>query len=63
MLDVGFIHVIRDCLGTAEGVCLKCGAYFSITIPSDHPAVMELSEMFEEHFAEKHPDLLEVRSV
>jgi hypothetical protein len=56
MLDVKPMKVLRDTLGTAEGLCLRCGAYFSVTIPSDHSATEELERLFDKHMAEKHPD-------
>ena len=59
MLQVGFIRVIRDCLGTAEGECLKCGTYFSVTIPSDQSALRELYEVFNEHVTKAHPDVVD----
>lgn len=56
MLDVELISVLRDSFGTAEAQCLECGAYFSVTIPSDQSAVEALSELFDKHLAEKHAD-------
>jgi hypothetical protein len=54
MLDVGLLRVTRDALGTAEGQCTQCGAYLSVTIPSDQSASEALSELFKEHLAPRH---------
>lgn len=54
MLDEQLICVMRDSFGTAEGQCLQCGTFFSVTIPSDQPASEALSELFDKHLAEKH---------
>ncbi len=54
MLDVGPLRVTRNVLGTAEGNCTLCGAYLSVTIPSDGSALDALTEAFEEHMARNH---------
>ena len=59
-MDVG-LHLLRDGLGTAEGYCLRCGAYLSITVPADQPAADELLKLFERHLTEKHPVFGECR--
>jgi len=57
MLDVGLIRILRDSYGTAEGRCLRCGAFFSVTIPSDAPATEVLFRLFEKHLSEKHSSI------
>jgi hypothetical protein len=57
MLGVDHIIILRDALGTAEGHCLHCGAYLSVTIPSDKSAAEELSRLLNKHLVEKHADL------
>jgi hypothetical protein len=53
-MDVGLLQVIRDALGRAEGRCSLCGAYLSVTIPSDQSASAVLAEAFDEHMARNH---------
>jgi hypothetical protein len=63
MRDVNGIGVMHDCFGTADGLCLRCGAYLSITIPSDESAMDALSKLFDKHLTEGHRDLEEVDAV
>ena len=57
MLGGDHLIVIRDALGTAEGLCLHCGAYLRVSIPSDKSAAAELSRLLNKHLVEKHADL------
>jgi len=57
MLDVRLIRLVRDSMGTAEGYCLQCGAFLSVTLPSDESALDAFSERFDEHLAKKHSHL------
>jgi hypothetical protein len=56
MGDVSGISVMSDSLGTADGQCLRCGAFLSVTIPSDKSAMDALSRLFDKHLAEKHAE-------
>ena len=56
MPHVGFVSALYDCIGTAEGRCLRCGAYFTVTMPNNKSAAEALSTLFDKHLAEKHAE-------
>lgn len=54
MTDAKFITVLHNSTRTADGRCVQCQTYISVTVPSNDSAIEELSRLFEKHFAEVH---------
>jgi hypothetical protein len=54
MLDANFVTVLRDSNGTADGRCVQCQTYISVSVPLNESAIEELSRLFDQHFAEVH---------
>jgi hypothetical protein len=50
------ISLLHDFLGTADGRCPRCGAFLSVSIPSEGSAIDALSRLFDEHLREKHTE-------
>jgi hypothetical protein len=56
MWDVNLALVLYESIGTAEGRCLGCGAYFYVAVPNDGSAKEALSRLFDKHLAEIHAE-------
>lgn len=56
MPDGDLVSELHNLIGTAEGRCLRCGAYFYVTTPDGLSADKALSALFDKHLTEKHAE-------